>query len=219
MVATGRRDAALRSLQGLDPHAIGDHVPGEHAVQFGVAYVRVGRTSHTSPGPAAIRLECPVRSIPLPSPGVVLGSLVGLAAVLVWRIREARGPVSLKKIIIPPLGMATGFSMFVVPAFRIPWTWAVGAFIVGAVALAYPLLRTSKLVRDGDVVLMQRSNAFFTVILGLAAIRLLARGYFDAFLTVEQSGALFFVLAFGMILHWRVRMLLEYRRFTSEEEQ
>ena len=74
-----------------------------------------------------------MRSIPLPSPGVVLGSLVGLAAVLVWRIREARGPVSLKKIIIPPLGMATGFSMFVVPAFRIPWTWAVAAFIVGAV--------------------------------------------------------------------------------------
>jgi membrane protein CcdC involved in cytochrome C biogenesis len=150
---------------------------------------------------------------------VAFGSLIGLAAVLAWRIREARGPVSLKKIILPPLGMATGFSMFLVPAFRIPWTWAFGAFLVGAVVLAYPLLRTSKLVRDGDMVLMQRSNAFFTVILGLAAIRLLARGYFDTFLTVQQTGALFFVLAFGMILHWRVRMLFEYRRFTSDDEE
>jgi membrane protein CcdC involved in cytochrome C biogenesis len=141
--------------------------------------------------------------------------LIGLAAVLTWRIREARGPVSMKKIVMPPLGMATGFSMFIVPAFRVPWTWALGAFLIGAVALAYPLLRTSRLIREGDVVMMQRSNAFFTVILALAAIRLLARGYFDSFLTAQQTAGLFFVLAFGMILRWRVNMFLEYREFTS----
>ncbi len=153
--------------------------------------------------------------IALPGPATIFGSLIGLAAVLVWRVREARGPVSLKKIVIPPLGMATGFSMFLLPGFRIPWTWALGAFLVGAVALAYPLLRTSRLVCEGDVVLMQRSNAFFVVILFLAAIRLLARGYFDTLLTVKQTGALFFILAFGMILRWRIRMLLEYRELTS----
>src|ERR1700683_845560 len=147
--------------------------------------------------------------ISLPSPGAIIGSLIGLAAVLIWRVREARGPVSLKKIVIPPLGMATGFSMFLVPAFRIPWTWGLGALL-----LAYPLLRTSKLVRDGDVVLMQRSSAFFTVILALAAIRLLARGYFDSLLTVQQTAAVFFILAFGMILRWRLRMFLEYRELT-----
>jgi len=156
-----------------------------------------------------------VALIPLPSPGAAFGSLIGLAAVLTWRIREARGPVSMKKIVMPPLGMATGFSMFVVPAFRVPWTWALGAFLIGAVALAYPLLRTSRLIREGDVVMMQRSNAFFTVILALAAIRLLARGYFDSFLTAQQTAGLFFVLAFGMILRWRVNMFLEYREFTS----
>jgi len=156
-----------------------------------------------------------VALIPLPSPGAAFGSLIGLAAVLTWRIREARGPVSMKKIVMPPLGMATGFSMFIVPAFRVPWTWALGAFLIGAVALAYPLLRTSRLIREGDVVMMQRSNAFFTVILALAAIRLLARGYFDSFLTAQQTAGLFFVLAFGMILRWRVNMFLEYREFTS----
>jgi membrane protein CcdC involved in cytochrome C biogenesis len=156
-----------------------------------------------------------VALIPLPSPGAAFGSLIGLAAVLTWRIREARGPVSMKKIVMPPLGMATGFSMFIVPGFRVPWTWALGAFLIGAVALAYPLLRTSRLIREGDVVMMQRSNAFFTVILALAAIRLLARGYFDSFLTAQQTAGLFFVLAFGMILRWRVNMFLEYREFTS----
>jgi membrane protein CcdC involved in cytochrome C biogenesis len=86
---------------------------------------------------------------------------------------------------------------------------------VGAVVLAYPLLVTSRLVRQGDAIMMQRSNAFFTVILALAAVRLLARGYFDTLLTVEQTGALFFVLAFGMILRWRVRMLREYLKLTA----
>jgi len=152
----------------------------------------------------------------LPSGPAIAGSIIGLLAVMAWRIREAQGAVSIKKIVIPPLGMATGFAMFIVPAFRIPWVWGAIAFLIGAVALAYPLLLTSRLVRQGDVVMMQRSNAFFTVILALAAIRLLARGYFDKLLTVQQTGALFFVLAFGMIVRWRMQMFLEYRKLTSE---
>jgi membrane protein CcdC involved in cytochrome C biogenesis len=142
----------------------------------------------------------------------IVGSLVGLAAVLVWRVREGRTAVSVKKIIIPPLGMATGFSMF-----RIPWTWGLAAFLIGAFVLAYPLLKTSRLVQQGDAIMMQRSTAFFSVILVLAAVRILARGYFDTILTVEQSGALFFVLAFGMIVHWRFNMLREYRKLTAEQ--
>jgi membrane protein CcdC involved in cytochrome C biogenesis len=149
-----------------------------------------------------------------PSGVAVIGSVVGLLAVMTWRVREARGAVSIKKIVIPPLGMATGFSMFVVPAFRIPWMWAGVAFLAGAVGLAYPLLLTSRLVRQGDVVMMQRSNAFFAVMLGLAAIRLMARGYLDTVLSVQQTGALFYLLAFGMILRWRTRMFLEYRKLT-----
>lgn len=148
----------------------------------------------------------------------IIGSLLGAAAVLVWRIREGRTAVSLKKIVIPPLGMATGFSMFFVRAFRIPWTWGIAAFLLGSVVLAYPLLKTSRLVQQGDVVMMQRSSAFFSVILVLAAVRILARGYFDTLLTVEQSGALFFVLAFGMIVRWRLNMLLEFRKLTAAKQ-
>jgi membrane protein CcdC involved in cytochrome C biogenesis len=143
------------------------------------------------------------------------GSLLGLTAIMIWRVREGRSAVSLKKIVMPPAGMATGFSMFAVPAFRIPWTWAGVAFLVGTVGLAYPLLRTSRLVRRGEVVMMQRSSAFFAVILALAAVRILARGYFDTLLSVQQTAALFFVLAFGMVLRWRTQMLVEYRKLTG----
>jgi membrane protein CcdC involved in cytochrome C biogenesis len=153
----------------------------------------------------------------LPSGTAVIGAIVGLLAVIAWRIREARGAVSIKKIVMPPLGMATGFSMFVVPAFRVPWSWAATAFLTGAVALAYPLLLTTRLVRQGDLIMMQRSNAFFTVILGLAAIRLMARGYLDTVLSAQQTGGLFYLLAFGMIVRWRAQMLLEYRRLTLSD--
>ena len=148
-------------------------------------------------------------------------SIAGLAGILVWRIREGRTPVTLRKLLAPPMGMATGFSMFLFPifgipiSFRIPWSWAIGAFLIGAILLAYPLLRTSSLTRVGDVIMMKRSGAFFTVVIFLAAIRYLARGYFDSLLTLEQTGGLFFILAFGMILRWRMNLYMQYRALTA----
>lgn len=138
-------------------------------------------------------------------------SFVGLCGVLIWRVREGRTAVTAKKLLFPPLGMATGFSMFFVPAFRFPWLWGVGAFLAGAVVLAYPLLITSSLRREGDAIMMKRSGAFFAVVVVLAAIRYFARGYFDAFLSLDQTGSLFFVLAFGMIVRWRVSLFRSYR--------
>ena len=146
----------------------------------------------------------------------IFGSLAGLVGVLLWRIREGRSAVTIRKIVMPPLGMATGFCMFFVPAFRIPFSWAAAAFLLGAVALAYPLLATSRLERDGDAIMMKRSSAFFTVVVVLAVIRFPARGYLDSFITVEQTGALFFILAFGMILRWRASMFFAYRALTAE---
>lgn len=136
----------------------------------------------------------------------------GLVAVTVWRLREARSAVSLKKIVMPPLGMATGFSMFVVPGFRIPWAWAGLAFLIGALALAWPLLMTTRLERQGETIVMKRSSAFLVVLLVLAVIRFAARGYFDTILTTQQTAGVFFILAFGMIVVWRGKMLADYRK-------
>jgi len=154
----------------------------------------------------------------LPPVQSILISAAGLVAVTIWRLREARTAVSLKKIIIPPLGMATGFSMFVVPGFRIPWACAGLAFAIGAIALAWPLLLTTRLERQGDAVMMKRSSAFLVVILVLAVIRFAARGYFDTILTGQQTAGIFFILAFGMIVIWRAKMLMDYRRLTTDFE-
>jgi membrane protein CcdC involved in cytochrome C biogenesis len=152
----------------------------------------------------------------LPPGTSIVISLAGLVAVTAWRLREVRRAVSLRKIVIPPLGMATGFCMFLVPAFRVPWTWASAAFLIGWVALAYPLLLTTRLIRVGNAIMMKRSSAFLVVLFVLAAVRFLARGYFDTILTVQQSAGLFFILAFGMIVRWRTKLLIDFRKLTAE---
>jgi len=159
----------------------------------------------------------PISSVFAKAAGSVLAAGAGAIVIIMWRLREARTAVSMRKIIIPPLGMATGFSMFLDPAFRVPLSWAAIAFLIGAVALAWPLLLTTRLEVQGDTIRMKRSSAFLAVILVLAAIRLFARGYFDTILTAQQTAGIFFILAFGMIVIWRVKMLVDFRRLTSPE--
>ncbi len=138
-------------------------------------------------------------------------AVVGFFAVLLWRLREGRRPVTPKAILIPPLGMSTGFCMFLLPVFRVPWLWALAAFLVGALVLSYPLIRTSRLVLEGDTVTMHRSKFFFLVVLVLAAVRYFARDYIGEFVTLQQTAGLFFILAFGMIAAWRLSMWREYK--------
>lgn len=147
----------------------------------------------------------------------LVAAIVGAIAVLFWRVQETRTAVTARKILIPPIGMATGFSMFLARPFRVPLLWAGIAFLLGAIALAYPLLRTSKLERDGGNIMARRSNAFFSVIIALAVIRVAAHGYLDQLLTVQQTAGLFFILAFGMIVRWRTAMYLQYLELTRNE--
>lgn len=146
----------------------------------------------------------------------LLAPVVGGAAVMAWRFQETRTPVTARKIVLPPLGMGTGFAMFLSPAVRIPLSWAVVAFLVGSLVLAYPLARTSTLERRGDEILMRRSNGFLVILLGLLGLRLALHDYVGHLLPPLQTGSLFFVLAFGMISTWRVAM---YRRFRTLQDE
>jgi Membrane protein involved in cytochrome C biogenesis len=140
----------------------------------------------------------------------LLGSLLAGVAVIIVRLKAASKPTSLRKIIAPPLGMATGFLMFVVPDTRIPWLWALAAFAVGAVFFAYPLIATSRFeVKDGRIYL-KRSKIFVVIIVALLAVRVLLHDVVDAYVTIPQSAGLFFLLAFGMLLPWRLAMWKGY---------
>ncbi len=145
-----------------------------------------------------------------------VASLFGAIVIILWRIREGRSPVTLRKILIPPAGMSTGFVMFLFPICHIPWLWAGSAFLLGATLLAWPLNATTRLYRDGNSIMMKRSSAFLMVVVVLAAIRFFARGYFDRYVSVEQTGAVFYLLAFGMILCWRLTMFFNYRKLIAK---
>lgn len=114
--------------------------------------------------------------------------------------------------------MATGFSMFVMPAFRIPWTWGLTAFVLGALVFAYPLVSSPQLTVEGGLIMMRRSRWFLVVILALAAVRLGLRQYISSIISVQQTAGLFFVLAFGMIVRWRTTLLMEYRRLVATHQ-
>jgi membrane protein CcdC involved in cytochrome C biogenesis len=141
----------------------------------------------------------------------IVATLIGGAAVLAWRIRETQRPVTAKKILLPPVGMTTGFSMFLAPEMRVPFSWGLAAFLAGVLFLSYPLVLTSKLTRSGDAVLLKRSRAFLVILLALLAVRLAARNWVERYIDTVQTGSLFFLLAYGMLLPWRIAMYLRYR--------
>ena len=148
-------------------------------------------------------------------PTTVIASLVGAAVVLTWRIRETQRPVTAAKLLVPPLGMSTGFLMFVVPELRVPFLWGLAAFAAGAIFFSYPLVHTSHLVREGDAIMLRRSKVFLWILLGLVAVRLVLRSYVEMYVSTVQTGSLFFLLAFGMLLPWRITMYLRYRKLLA----
>lgn len=139
-------------------------------------------------------------------------AVVGALAILAWRMHESRRPVTPAGLVLPPLGMSTGFSMFAVHGFRVPWSWGLSAFVLGAAVFAWPVIATSRLTREGEAVMMRRSPWFIVILLALAVLRLALRDYVGTLMSAQQTAGLFFVLAFGMIVRWRSSLYVQYQR-------
>ena len=63
---------------------------------------------------------------------------------------------------------------------------------------------------------MRRSPGFILILLGLLGLRLALHDYIGHVLPARQTAALFFVLAFGMILRWRVTMYFNFRAMQAQ---
>lgn len=149
--------------------------------------------------------------------GSTIGMLVMALAVIFIRMKASNRPVTIKKIIIPPLGMSTGFLMFVEPDVRIPILWGLLSFLVGWFIFSYPLIRGTKFEKIDGQVFIKRSRSFVYILLGLLAVRLLLHGYIEEHISLPQTAALFFLLAYGMITHWRLAMYRQYKQITHPE--
>ncbi|GER68592.1 protein CcdC [Weizmannia acidilactici] len=144
---------------------------------------------------------------------ILMGSLV-----IFVRLKGQNKPVSAKKIILPPIFMSTGALMFTVPYFRVTSQEVLEAFVMGMFFSIF-LIKTSRFeVRDGDIYL-KRSKAFPFILIGLLLIRLLMKVFLSSTIQVGQLSGMFFLLAFGMILPWRVAMYIQYRRLLQELDE
>ncbi len=133
---------------------------------------------------------------------------------MTFRHREAARPLSPRRILIPPLGMSTGSFMYLVPAFRPAPTLVAEAVAAGAVCGAI-LVATTRLELRGAAVYLRRSRAFMYILLGLIAVRWIARLWLRQSIPFEQLSGMFFLLALVMILEWRAAMFLRYRRLAA----
>lgn len=156
---------------------------------------------------------------PILRPILRIGPVFGGIAVLLWRVRETRVPVSSSAIVIPPLAMSSGFLMFLYPMMRVPWSWALSTFLLGLLVLSWPLVRSTRLeLRDG-VVYMKRSRAFLAILLVLLGVRLALHDYIGHIISPLQTASLFYLMAFGMIARWRQAMYRQYRRIVGQKPQ
>ncbi|QAS50903.1 CcdC family protein [Halobacillus litoralis] len=125
------------------------------------------------------------------------------------RLRASRQPASVKKIILPPFFMSTGALMFIFPEFRVQWSQVIEALLVGVI-FSFFLIRTSKLeVRGGDIFL-KPSKAFVFILFGLLILRVIFKLIIGQHVSFGETSGMFFLLALGMILTWRLAMLRQY---------
>ncbi|MED4581777.1 cytochrome c biogenesis protein CcdC [Brevibacillus choshinensis] len=145
----------------------------------------------------------------------ILVPLIMATLVIFVRMRRQKKPVSAKSIILPPFFMATGFAMFFLPEAATPPMYDFTAFLVGIV-FSIPLILTSRFEIVGQDVYLKRSKAFFIILMGLLVIRLIMKVIINDSFTPIQTGGLFFLLAFGMLVPWRIAMLYMYRQLTKK---
>ncbi|MUT65146.1 CcdC family protein [Paenibacillus sp. NEAU-GSW1] len=147
----------------------------------------------------------------------IIVSMLAGSFLIFMRIRAGKQPTSLRKIIIPPMGMATGFMMFAFPFMHIPFLWGLSAFGTGMLIFAFPLIVTTRLERIESDIYVKRSKAFIFIMVTLFMIRLSLHSVVEQYMSIPQTGAIFYLLAFGMIIPWRLAMVSDYVRLSKAE--
>lgn len=144
-----------------------------------------------------------------------VGALVmGILAIFV-RSKSAKRPVSVKKIVLPPIFMSTGALMFIFEEFRVAPLQIVEATAVGLLFSIILIKTTNFEIRSHDI-FMKRSKAFPFILFGLLFIRLIGKLVLSSTIDVGELGGMFWILAFGMIVPWRIAMLIKFKQLENK---
>ncbi|WP_342525538.1 cytochrome c biogenesis protein CcdC [Chryseomicrobium sp. FSL W7-1435] len=136
---------------------------------------------------------------------IVMGTLLAIV-----RSRAARKPATAKKILLPPLFMSTGALMFLFPFFRVPWIHVAEALAVGML-FSILLIKTSNFEKRDGAVYLKPSKAFVFILFGLLGLRIVMKLVLSSEIHVGELSGMFWLLAFGMIVPWRLTMYKKYK--------
>ncbi|MGM7681806.1 CcdC family protein [Cytobacillus sp. Hm23] len=144
----------------------------------------------------------------------IVAILMAIAVILI-RMKAAKKPTNVKKIVLPPIFMSTGALMFIHPMFRVSSAELIEALTVGAL-FSILLIKTSKFEVRGEDIYLKRSKAFVFILIGLLIIRIIFKSYLSTQINYAELSGMFWILAFGMIVPWRIAMYFQYKKiYTS----
>ncbi|WP_080846328.1 CcdC family protein [Cytobacillus gottheilii] len=149
---------------------------------------------------------------------MVVASSIGAVLMAIFamfiRMKSAEKPATAKKIILPPMFMSTGALMFIFPDFRVTPIEMLEAILVGML-FSILLIKTSKFeIKENDIYLI-RSKAFIFILIGLLVIRIVAKSILSTTIDVGQLGGMFWILAFAMIVPWRIAMYINFKKLQN----
>lgn len=137
--------------------------------------------------------------------------IVGAITMIIIRSRASKKPASVKKIILPPLGMSTGAFMFFIPYFQVSWWQVLEALSVGMV-FSVLLIWTSNFEVKGKDIYLKPSKAFIFILVFLLVLRIALKAYLGQEVSVGETSGMFYLLAFGMLFTWRIAMLIKFMK-------
>lgn len=131
------------------------------------------------------------------------------------RMRAAKKPATVKKIVLPPLFMSTGFMMFLYEPAQISSTQVLEALAIGLFFSIF-LVRTSKFEIRNEQIYLKNTKAFLFILVGLLLVRLILKYFLGFYIDPMHLSGMFFIVAYGMILPWRISMLISFKKLEQQ---
>ncbi|MFB5663997.1 CcdC family protein [Alteribacillus sp. HJP-4] len=145
------------------------------------------------------------------------GAAVMAMIAIFIRMKAIKKPATVKKIILPPVFMSTGFLMFIYEPARLTPAQVLEALSVG-ILFSMLLIKTSSFEIRENNIYMKRSKAFVFLLFGLLVARVLFKLIIGDAINVEELAGMFFILAYGMIIPWRIFMLIRFKKMEKEKQ-
>lgn len=147
--------------------------------------------------------------------GSTIIALFMATMMIIIRAKVAQQPTSTKRIILPPIMMSTGALMFIFPQFRVDTIQIVEAIIVGMFFSIFLIKFTKFEIRNNQIYLIP-SKLFIFILFGLLIIRLIIKIIIGSTISFGETSGLFFLIAFGMMITWRIAMLIKYHQLKNK---